>query len=273
MLVLKFALLLVAIGGFNMMFITILSSMNALNSLTVMFICLEILGIVGFIVIKLIVKPLSDLHKALSYIDFDKDIIDFSKLDCLEPSGLKEVKFTISKFKYLLDIITERINRVNSETYKSEHDGLTGCYNRVRLENMKSTYEVAQSVAIIFIDVNNLKKMNDIFGHEAGDSLLKAAAHKLNFWNNHGDVYRMGGDEFMIVVINKKPDYVERLIRQWYPTVGQLNRDTDGFRCVLSYGTAYGYQGCNFDNLQKQADENMYTMKVAIKKKFGEPMR
>lgn len=227
----------------------------------------------GLLMYKYLISPLCKLYDALKIIDFEKDIIDFSKLDDLESSGFKEMRGIQEKFKYLLDIITERINRVNSQTYKSEHDGLTGCYNRVHLDVVKGTYEVQKSVCVIFIDVNNLKRMNDEFGHEAGDALLRSAAAKLTFWQNYGDVYRMGGDEFMIVVVNKSREYVEKLINMWYPTVGQLNRDSDGFKCVLSYGVAYGSQYCNFDAVQKQADEIMYDMKVALKKKFGEPMR
>ena len=272
-LILKFVLMVMGVGLGNMFLVSILDSLGYLTSIVVCCLVVEMLSIISLLTINNILKPLVDLYSALDVIDFDKDIIDFSKLDCLEPNGFKEIKTITSKFKYLLDIITERINKVNSETYKSEHDGLTGCYNRVHLENVKSMYEYSQSVAIIFIDVNNLKRMNDEFGHEAGDALLKSAAVKLNYWNNHGDVYRMGGDEFMIVILNKRPDYINKLISQWYPTVGILNRDTDGFKCVLSYGTAFGSQGCNFDALQKQADEKMYDMKVAIKKKFGEPMR
>ena len=42
--------------------------------------------------------------------------------------------------------------------------------------------------------------MNDVYGHKAGDALIKSAADKLRFWNRFGDVYRMGGDEFFISV-------------------------------------------------------------------------
>ena len=272
-LVLKFfGFLLVLLTG-NAILAVILEYVGFLTAFTVCLILLEIVIAVSIFMINNMFKPINNLHNALNIIDFDKDIIDLSKLDQMEVSGFKEIQFIIIKFKYLLDIITERINRVNSETYKSEHDGLTGCYNRVHLDNVKSMYEYSQSCCIIFIDVNNLKRMNDEFGHEAGDSLLKSAAYKLNFWSNYGDVYRMGGDEFMIVVLNKTSDYVNKLIDQWYPSVGQLNRDTDGFKCVLSYGVAFGTRGCNFDALMKKADDTMYKMKVALKKKFGEPMR
>lgn len=273
MLVVKSILTLVVVGIINLFIVGILDSLGMLTMPVVMCIILEICGVLGFLLYTKILSPLEKLYIALNVIDFDKDVIDFSKLDSLDSNGSKELQSITNKFKYLLDIITERINRVNSESYKSEHDSLTNCYNRVHLDNMKNMYECSKSVTIIFIDVNNLKRMNDVFGHEAGDALLKSAALKLNFWNNYGDVYRMGGDEFMVVTLNKSPDYMEKLIDQWYPTVGQLNRESDGFKCVLSYGVAHGQQGCNFDALQKQADDRMYDMKVALKKKFGEPMR
>ena len=225
------------------------------------------------VIYLVLLKPLDSLYISLRDIDFDRDIIDFSKLDSLQLSGAKEVKFLQNKFKYLLDIITERINRVNSQTYKSEHDSLTGLYNRTHLEVVKTTYEMQEKFSIIFVDVNNLKKMNDEFGHEAGDALLRNATRRLNFWINYGDVYRVGGDEFMVVVLNRDSSYVEKLIDMWYTNVGVLNRDSDGFKCALSYGVAHGVKGSSFDIVQTEADERMYNMKVSIKKEFGEPLR
>lgn len=274
MLVAKAILTLIGVAVVNMLAVSILDGLSLLTLPVVVMLVIEICCVLGFLLYTRILNPLEKLYIALNVIDFDKEVIDFSKLDSLDCNGsINEMQSITNKFKYLLDIITERINRVNSESYKSEHDGLTNCYNRVHLDNMKNMYECSKSVTIIFIDVNNLKRMNDEFGHEAGDALLKSAAFKLGFWNNYGDVYRMGGDEFMIVVLNKNVDYMNKLVNQWYPTVGQLNRDTDGFKCVLSYGVAHGQQGCNFDALQKQADDKMYDMKVALKKKFGEPLR
>lgn len=218
-------------------------------------------------------KTLSKLRKALKVIDFNDNTIDFSLLDQLEGKGYKEVIEITDKCKYLLDIIAERIMRVNKVTYTSEHDELSGLYNRVHLDRVKGKYETATNTFVLFIDVNNLKKMNDIFGHEAGDALIRSASAKLKYWESVGDVYRMGGDEFMVVILNKSPNFCMSTLNKWYPTVGQLNRDSDGFKCVLSYGVAYASGGCNFDSLQKKADDEMYKFKVAIKKKFGEPMR
>lgn len=220
-----------------------------------------------------LLKPIILLYKALKVIDFRDDLVDFTKLDNLKPQGYAEVKLIINKFKHLLDAITERINKINTETYKSEHDILTGCYNRTYLDRAKGSYEASQNFVVCFIDVNNLKRMNDEFGHDAGDTLLKTASAKLTYWSKLGDVYRMGGDEFMIVIVNKPLYKVKTLVSSWYKTVGVLNKSTDGFQCLLSYGLAEGKHGMDFDYVMKQADEIMYAMKIRIKKELGEPLR
>lgn len=257
----------------NIFLAIILNTVNLLSAGVVAFLLVESVMLVILYCYKNLIKPFTELHDALGVIDFSKDIIDFSKVDTLETKGFPEMIDVTDKFKYLLGIITERINRVNDARYQSEHDELSGCYNRMHLERVKTQYELEESFAIIFIDVNNLKRMNDVFGHDAGDALIKAAARKLQFWNTYGDVYRMGGDEFMIVVCNVTRQTLKEYIDNWYPTVGVLNRDDDGFKCVLSYGVAYATKGQDFDAQQKKADDRMYEMKVAIKKKFGEPMR
>lgn len=220
-----------------------------------------------------VVIPMYQLYKAIKDVDFTKTNIDFTRLDRLTPKGAKVSRTIIHKFKSLTDVLCDRITEVNTVTDSSERDGLTGCYNIKHLENVKYQYEQANNFIIIFIDVNNLKRMNDTFGHEAGDKLIINAAQKLQFWDKYGEVYRMGGDEFMITIKNIPSQQVKQLLNTWYPTVGVLNRASDGFRCVLSCGVAEGSYGTNFDIVQKLADDRMYNMKVAIKKQFGEPMR
>lgn len=254
----------------------ILLLVDYFSVITIGVVLLDITCLVAILFIILyifILKSIINLHNALNIIDFNADIIDFSKVDCLEEEGFSELRKVINKFKYLLDVISERINKINSETYKSEHDELTGCYNRVHLERVKSSYELANNFCVCFIDVNNLKRMNDEFGHEAGDALLRSASKALYRWNTIADVYRLGGDEFMFVIVDKSINDCKRMIDNWYPTVGQLNRESDGFKCVLSYGLSEGSRGDSFDVVMKKADELMYDMKVAIKKEFGEPLR
>lgn len=255
-------------------FLLVLISDGGFVSVGRILLVLLVLGILVSVILGvLILKPVHELMQALVDINFESEVIDLSKVKDIKEYGFYEVVTCIHKFKYLMDILSERIIRYNNEQFKSEHDELTGLYNRLRLERNKEFYESCDNIFVIFIDVNNLKRMNDENGHEAGDCLLKTAASKLSFWESYGDVYRMGGDEFMVVLTNKTDSYCMYLIDIWYPRVGVLNRVTDGFKCVLSYGVSSGEKGCDFDIIMGQADEEMYTMKVALKKEFGEELR
>jgi len=223
-----------------------------------------------YVIYSNLIKPLSDLGEVLKPIDFESNIIDFTKLDGFYYHNNDEIGVLVEKFKTLSDVLVARVDRVNIETYKSEHDGLSGLYNRVRYQNTKDYYESCNNVCIVYIDVNNLKKMNDIFGHEAGDILIKKVSSKLKFFDGIGDCYRMGGDEFMVVIANKPRKECINLISKWYSTVGCLNRKDDGFRCMVAYGVVFGGLNSDMDALVKEADEKMYRHKVRIKLENGE---
>lgn len=219
----------------------------------------------------ILIKPLIGLYKSVNGIDFDLGVIDFTKLDKFECKRIDELGKIVRKFKDLSDVLVVRIDRVNDETYKSEHDSLSGLYNRTKYQRMKSVYSGYQDLCLIYIDVNNLKKMNDIKGHDAGDALIRKAADKLSFWQDKGDCYRMGGDEFMVVIPDTPKKECDLLIKRWYKTVGCLNDyESDGFKCMMAIGVVYGTLYCDTDELIKQADEKMYNHKVKIKLANGE---
>ena len=217
--------------------------------------------------------PVQKLWDAIKDIDFTSNSIDFSKLDQLQPTKFGTSNKLILRYKSLADIICERITMINEVTTISESDGLTGCYNVQRLNNYKFNYQQANNFIIIFIDVNNLKRMNDTLGHEAGDKLIKDAAKHIKFWDTYGDTYRIGGDEFMVVLTNIDSQQAGHFIQQWHRSVGVLAETQEGFKCMLSIGVAEGKYGDNFDIVQKVADERMYNFKVNLKKQLGEPMR
>ncbi len=158
--------------------------------------------------------------------------------------------------------------------YSSEHDGLTGLYNKAKyLEMMDAQYQDMDSIGIFNFDVNNLKVINDTMGHEAGDKLLIKAANSIRkVTNNKAHGYRMGGDEFLMIVCNATQEEVESLKIRWETELARLNTMDDGINCVVALGVAYGDKGYNFSQLMKKADELMYEDKKA-KKKPGEVIR
>ena len=150
----------------------------------------------------------------------------------------------------------------------SIYDKLTGCYNRTKLSYKTKEYENLRSYAVIFFDVNNMKKMNDIHGHEHGDKLIIKAANQLKYWRKYGDLYRIGGDEFLVVIPNSKLERVESELASWYIDLDDLNNGfQDGFVCKFSYGVCKKEpdEKISFEDVMNKADENMYTMKKVIK--------
>ncbi len=96
-------------------------------------------------------------------------------------------------------------------------DYLTGLYNRTAFAEHKKLFYNAMieqqiPIGIIQFDVNNLKSMNDNFGHERGDELIKLTADGLrNSFQRFGRCYRMGGDEFLVVLTGNDPEADDKM--------------------------------------------------------------
>lgn len=158
--------------------------------------------------------------------------------------------------------------------YDSEHDHLTGLYNKGKyLSMIEDTYLNQDSIAIFNFDVNNLKVMNDTYGHEAGDKLLIKAANSIRkVTSNRVHGYRMGGDEFLMVACNVSTEETQTLLERWEKELDRLNTPEDGIHCVIAVGVAYGKKEYNLPELMKTADQLMYEDKKR-KKKPGEEIR
>lgn len=158
--------------------------------------------------------------------------------------------------------------------YENEHDHLTGLYNKGKyLERIEKEYPNLDAIAIFNFDVNNLKKMNDQFGHEAGDKLIIKAAdsiRKVTSGNIHG--YRMGGDEFLMVACDVTQEEADTLKMRWEEELARLNTIDDGINCVIAVGMTFSEKPYDLSALLAKADELMYEDKKA-KKKPGEEIR
>lgn len=158
--------------------------------------------------------------------------------------------------------------------YENEHDHLTGLYNKGKyLDLIETKYPSLGSIAIFNFDVNNLKTMNDNFGHEAGDKLLVKAADSIRkVTNNNVHGYRMGGDEFLMVACDVTKEDADKLLLRWESELARLNTIEDDINCVMAVGMTYGEGGYDLFKLLADADELMYADKKA-KKKPGEEIR
>lgn len=147
-------------------------------------------------------------------------------------------------------------------------DILTGLYNRRALEKFEEKVAKEQDKNIVYnvysFDLNDLKKINDTYGHAKGDSLIKDfAKHIENVFKNDFCI-RMGGDEF--VVIEKKRG--SNLIEQLYENIKQENMEKKNvYDISYSYGCATfnKIDGVSIHQVIDEADKNMYDMKMEMK--------
>ena len=154
---------------------------------------------------------------------------------------------------------------------EKERDGLTGLYNKGKFMTMKaSLFRSQDSLAVFNMDVNNLKYMNDTFGHEAGDTLIRKAAESLKRIEARNVLtFRMGGDEFVAVALHLSREEALRLRETWEEGLTELNRADDGIECVIACGFAYGEKGYDLEQLLAEADRRMYEDKKAKKAARG----
>ncbi len=129
--------------------------------------------------------------------------------------------------------------------HQAQTDPLTGLYNhrafherlRQALANASRSHE---SVSILMLDIDDFKRVNDVYGHGSGDEILRSLAEALKDAVRASDVvYRLGGEEFAIVIPSRSPQSAERLAHRLVERVESAEFDPAG-RITISVGLARG---------------------------------
>ena len=157
-----------------------------------------------------------------------------------------------------------------SLTHQATHDRLTGLPNRLLLEDRLSVALARSSragtqVAVMFLDVDRFKVINDSLGHAVGDQLLKTLAARLQATVRPEDtIARFGGDEFVIVTENWHHDETPRVLADRIAETLAEPVRIDGAEVVatVSIGVAVGGAGHDAGSLLRDADAAMYQAKA-----------
>lgn len=163
--------------------------------------------------------------------------------------------------------ITVQKHRENATLYRADHDNLTGLANRAFFERVLNMLcsQTSGHHALIFIDLDGFKRVNDTLGHAFGDFLLTSVAQKLKaVFRDEDMVGRLGGDEFCVLVHDvNNINFIEKLAKRCLDAVGTYV-EKDGIRANfgMSMGIAlYPTDAQNGDDLLVCADSAMYQAK------------
>lgn len=160
-------------------------------------------------------------------------------------------------------------------------DKLTGLLNPAAFiskkaeldEKIKSNPDL--NYAVVIFDANFLKKVNDNYGHEAGNEMLRHAAKVINEVFANSLVYRTGGDEFAAILENEDYDDREQLLVVFDKRAAMetYKAGEDILTVSIARGISIYKNGMTFEEVSQEADEAMYFHKAAIKAKYGEEVR
>lgn len=155
--------------------------------------------------------------------------------------------------------------------YQATHDELTNIFNRQHMtatirESLQSDDD--QSVSLLFLDLDDFKLVNDLWGHAVGDEVLTAVANRLRRLVGEDIlISRWGGDEFTVVLRNADPATINTLAQRVRSLFAQpINTSVGPHPIACSVGVATAFSGDDLDQLLHDADAKMFEEKQANRK-------
>ncbi|WP_372768098.1 diguanylate cyclase domain-containing protein [Pseudoalteromonas sp.] len=176
---------------------------------------------------------------------------------------------------FILALIVEQkrqlINKLSLQKKELEllyrHDKLTRLWNRYGIEeflhiDILRASRTNHSLALLMIDIDNFKQINDDYGHLAGDSILKEVAKLLSKNVRRGDlVGRWGGEEFIVILTEFKTDKIDAFAKKFVNIINSHNFQL-GQPVTISLGYTLFHPGDNIEDLISRADEALYISKA-----------
>lgn len=227
---------------------------------------MAVLAVILFFTIRMtskIINPLNDITEATrKFADGNWD----AELKCKTKDELQQLSDSIL---IMAGNTKKYINEINNMAFT---DGLTGVKNKTCYMNYTSSLaervqKNSSKYGIVVFDVNGLKAINDTEGHEAGDQLIKNACRLICQHFSHSPVFRVGGDEFVVILEND--DYCNRedIITSFRKSMTDEDVSFDGnIRPSVACGMACcPADGEDFSEVFRMADERMYDNKVMMK--------
>ncbi|MBP3476362.1 MAG: sensor domain-containing diguanylate cyclase [Lachnospiraceae bacterium] len=229
---------------------------------------------------KIVIEDLEDIHeenpmqyeilkqqniRSLAVVPLynDQKIIGFYGVDN-PPAGFLDYAFDMLQIMgHFITSSLKRRNLVKMLQHMSYTDQLTKFGNRYAMDEHLENMTDGESVGVVFCDVTGLKRINDTEGHKAGDKLLLRACESLRREFNGYELFRIGGDEFLVLC----PRIEEETLKQ---KAGALKRDMQKHSVSMAVGAVWQKDGKkNIDKLLSESEKLMYKDKAAYYRAAG----
>ncbi len=191
--------------------------------------------------------------------------------------AIKDDQGNLKGLSKLIRDISERKSMEETIRHQSLHDPLTGLPNRRSFEDrfslaMTKAKRNKELLGIIFLDLDNFKKINDTLGHDSGDILLQEVAQRLSSVLRKGDsICRIGGDEFILLIDNlKQSKDMHKVIRALQEALkNSFKISNKKLKVTSSMGVSfYPTDGKSSRILEKRADIALYKAKSDNKNNY-----
>ena len=188
-----------------------------------------------------------------------------SKLPILN-EGSREFRILANAYNVMFD---ESRQRTGQLTYDATHDSLTTLYNRNGYD-LLCKYVDFKTSAMLLIDIDDFKDINDTYGHAVGDTVLRFVADTLKANFRFSDlVCRLGGDEFAVIMRKTGPVYKEMIVKKIEAINKTLQNPETGLPPTsISVGVVFGRDGHSAQSMYELADQALYRVKNNGKKSY-----
>jgi diguanylate cyclase (GGDEF)-like protein/PAS domain S-box-containing protein len=196
---------------------------------------------------------------------------------CMTASVNRDASGRITHYEGTIEDVTERRRIQAHIEQQANYDSLTGLANRALLdERLKQAIKQAEAggsrATVVLVDLDQFKLINDSFGHQAGDTLLKTVAERLKACVRESDtVARQGGDEFVLVLRNyANDDDITGIVQRIQASIAQpwlAGRRELQVTCSMGIAV-YPQDGRSADVLLRNADSAMYKAKDSGRNNF-----
>lgn len=177
-----------------------------------------------------------------------------------------------------LQLLSENITNMADKTKEyieyiqnmAKTDGLTGLRNKSDyiqyIEMMNNTHDSSERrYAVVVFDVNNLKNINDNYGHEKGDELILAASKIICRYFGNSPVFRIGGDEFVAIVDGDGYAGCSEVFAEFQKHMNLASGSDDIIDVCIASGMADSTESGTFEEIFDKADHRMYENKIKLK--------